>query len=71
MISIIKRFEKAIKENWNQLALTDFEGVSFRYGDIARKVEKLHIMFEYAGIKPGDKIAVCGKNSAQWLIQIK
>ena len=68
MISIIKRFEKAIKENWNQLALTDFEGVSFRYGDIARKVEKLHIMFEYAGIKPGDKIAVCGKNSAQWSV---
>ena len=60
--------ESAIKENWNELALTDFNGDSFKYSDIARKIEKLHILFEHAGILPGDKIALCGKNCAQWSV---
>ena len=57
-----------MRENWERLALTDFKGSSFQYRDVARKVAKLHLLFEHAGIKPGDTIALCGKNSAQWAI---
>ena len=48
--------------------MTDFKGVSYQYKDIARKIAKLHILFEHIGIKPGDKIALCGRNSAQWAV---
>lgn len=58
----------AIKDNWDGLALTDFDGSSFQYRDVARKIAKLHILYEKTGIKKGDKIALCGKNSAQWAI---
>ncbi len=66
--SLNKYIENAIKTNWNDLALTDFNGDSFKYGDIARKIEKLHILFREAGIERGDKIALCGKNCAQWAV---
>ncbi len=59
---------QAIKDNWNNLALTDFDGSSFQFRDVARKIAKLHILFECIGIKPGDRIALCGRNSAQWSI---
>ena len=58
----------ALKDNWENLALTDFDGASFQYRDVARKIAKLHILFDSIGIKSGDKIALCGKNSAQWAI---
>ena len=58
--------EKSIKENWNADALTDYKGVTLQYHDVARKIEKLHIMFESSGVKRGDKIALCGRNSAGW-----
>lgn len=58
----------AIKNNWDGLALTDFDGSSFQYRDVARKIAKLHILYKKTGIKKGDKIALCGKNSAQWAI---
>lgn len=61
---------ESIKKNWEELALTDFNGVSYQYRDIARKVAKLHILFENCGIKKGDKIATCGKNSAQLSVAI-
>ena len=61
---------ESIKKHWEQLALTDFNGSSFQYRDIARKVAKLHILFENCGIEKGDKIATCGKNSAQLSIAI-
>ena len=61
---------ESIKKNWEELALTDFNGVSLQYRDIARKVAKLHILFEHSGIEKGDKIAVCGKNSTQLSIAI-
>lgn len=61
---------ESIKMNWEELALTDFNGVSFQYRDIARKVAKLHILFEHSGIKKGDKIATCGKNSSQLSVAI-
>ncbi len=66
--SLNKYIENAIKANWNELALTDFNGNSFKYSDIARKIEKLHILFQEAGIVRGDKIALCGKNCAQWAV---
>ncbi len=59
---------QAIKDNWDNLALTDFDGSSFQFRDVARKIAKLHILFECIGIKPGDRIALCGRNSAQWSI---
>ena len=60
--------ERTIKENWLLDALTDFHGATLQYHDVARKIEKLHIMMEAAGIKEGDKIAVCGRNSAHWAV---
>lgn len=59
---------QAITANWEHPALTDFNGVSYQYKDVARKIMKLHIMFEHCGVKPGDKVALCGKNSAQWAV---
>ena len=59
---------QAIKDNWDNLALTDFDGSSFQFRDVARKIAKLHILFECIGIKPEDRIALCGRNSAQWSI---
>lgn len=57
---------QAIKENWEHMALTDFHGASFQYKDVARKIAKLHLLYKHTGIKQGDKVALCGRNSAQW-----
>jgi len=62
----VGRFEKSIKDNWNLDALTDYQGITLQYHDVARKIEKLHILFENAGLKEGDKVALCGRNSAAW-----
>lgn len=64
--SFISYIESSIKENWDRPALTDYQGVNCNYKDVARKIEKLHILFEHAGIKKGDKIALCGRNSTNW-----
>ena len=56
----------SIQRNWDFDALTDYQGVTLQYKDVARKIEKLHILFENAGVLPGDKIALCGRNSAHW-----
>ncbi|MGM9862350.1 MAG: AMP-binding protein [Muribaculaceae bacterium] len=66
--SLIAYIAQAIRNNWEELALTDFQGVSFQYRDVARKIEKLHLLFDNAGLKKGDRIALCGRNSAQWAI---
>ena len=66
--SLIKMIEDSVRTNWDHLALTDFNGSSFQYRDVARKIAKLHLMFEHADIKKGDKIALCGRNSAQWAV---
>lgn len=65
---LVEMIEQSIRRNWEELALTDFNGQSFQYRDVARKIAKLHLMFEHADIKPGDKIALCGRNSAQWAV---
>lgn len=60
--------EKSITDNWDLNALTDYKGVTLQYKDVARKIEKLHIMFENSGIQKGDKIALCGRNSSNWAV---
>lgn len=60
--------EKSIIDNWDLDALTDYKGVTLQYKDVARKIEKLHIIFENSGVQKGDKIAVCGRNSANWAV---
>ena len=60
--------ENTIKDNWLLDALTDYKGITLQYHDVARKIEKLHIMMEAAGIQKGDRIAVCGRNSAHWAV---
>ena len=64
--SFIALIEKSIKKNWDANSLTDYKGVTYQYKDVARKIEKLHIIFEESGIKPGDKIAICGRNMSHW-----
>ncbi len=58
--------EKSIIDNWDADALTDYKGQTLQFHDVARKIEKLHILFENSGIEKGDKIALCGRNSSQW-----
>jgi len=60
--------QKAIVDNWDYDALTDYKGITLQYHDVARKIEKLHILFENSGIQRGDKIALCGRNSAHWSV---
>lgn len=60
--------QKSIIEHWDMDALTDYKGVTLQYKDVARKIEKLHIMFESSGVVKGDKIALCGRNCAHWAV---
>ena len=60
--------ERSIIKNWHLDALTDYKGATLQYHDVARKIEKLHILFENSDVKKGDKIAVCGRNSSQWAV---
>lgn len=60
--------EKSIKNHWNLNALTDYKGKTLQYQDVARKIEKLHILFENGGITKGDKIALCARNSSHWAV---
>lgn len=60
--------EQSIVSNWDNKALTDYKGGTLQYKDVARKVEKIHLVMENIGIRPGDKIAVCGRNSANWCV---
>lgn len=60
--------EKSIKDNWDKDALTDYLGATLQYHDVARKIEKLHILFANSGLKKGDKVALCGRNSSSWAV---
>jgi len=64
--SFIALVEQSVKKNWDLDALTDYKGVTLQYKDVARKIEKIHIILEESGVKPGDKIAVCGRNMSHW-----
>ena len=60
--------QRAITNYWDQDALTDYQGITLQFHDVARKIEKLHILFENSDVKQGDKIAICGRNSAHWAV---
>ena len=60
--------EKSIIDHWDMDALTDYKGQTLQYHDVARKIEKVHILFENSGVQRGDKIALCGRNSSQWTV---
>ena len=62
----LQLIENSIKKNWDLDALTDYNGATLQYKDVARKIEKVHIFLEEAGVKKGDKIAICGRNSSHW-----
>ena len=64
--SFLAFVEQSIKQNWDLDALTDYKGATLQYKDLARKIEKLHILLEESGIQPGDKVAICGRNSSHW-----
>lgn len=66
--SFIALIEQSIKTNWYLNALTDYKGITLQYRDVTRKIEKIHILLENAGIEKGDKIAICGRNSAHWTV---
>ena len=66
--TFIDYIEQSIIHNWDRNALTDYKGITLQYKDVARKIAKFHIVLESAGIRPGDKIAVCGRNSAHWAV---
>ncbi|NOQ25924.1 MAG: AMP-binding protein [Bacteroidales bacterium] len=66
--NFIKYIETSLKENWDLPALSDYQGESYKYKDIARKIAKIHIMFEECDVKKGDKIALIGKNSTNWAV---
>ena len=60
--------EQSIIKNWDQDALTDYKGATLQFHDVARKIEKLHIVFENSGLMSGDKVALCGRNSSHWAV---
>lgn len=66
--SLIEILESSVRRNWDLTAFSDFKGKDYTYGDVAQYVERLHILFKAAGLKKGDKVAICGKNCAKWAI---
>jgi len=66
--SVNKIFEAGFKKNWERPAISNYQGVTLKYGDVARRMEKLHIMFEECGLQKGDKVAICSRNQANWAV---
>ena len=66
--SFNKLIQDSIIANWDADALTDYKGQTLQFHDVARKIEKVHILFENSGVQKGDKIALCGRNSSQWAV---
>ncbi|MCK9628102.1 MAG: AMP-binding protein [Bacteroidales bacterium] len=58
--------ERSFKENWDNPALSDYKGITLHYRDVARRIEKLHIVFDICGLKKGDRVSICSKNQANW-----
>ena len=61
-------FKESIVKNWDRMALSDMGGVNYQYREVAKLIAKIHILFDATGIRPGDKVALCGKNSANWSV---
>ena len=66
--SVNKIFEESIKKNWLRPAISNYQGETLHFRDLARRIEKLHIMFEECGLQKGDKVAICSRNQANWAV---
>ena len=66
--SVNKLFQESFKKNWDRPAISNYQGVTLHYRDVARRIEKLHIMFEECGLSVGDKVAICSRNQANWAV---
>ena len=66
--SVNKLFQEAFKKNWDRPAISNYQGMTLHYRDVARRIEKLHIMFEACGLQVGDKVALCSRNQANWAV---
>lgn len=66
--SLNQYIENAVRNHWDMPAFTDYQGTTYHYKDVARRIAKIHILFEAAGIRQGDKVAICGRNSSNWAI---
>ena len=66
--SVNKIFENAFKKNWERPAISNYQGVTLKFGDVARRMAKLQIMFEECGLQKGDKVAICSRNQANWAV---
>ena len=64
----LSKLQKSMAKWWKELAVCDYHGQQYTFGELARKIERIHLAFEAAGIKKGDKITLCGKNSANWAV---
>ncbi len=64
--NVIQYIQNSLRSNWEELAFTDYKGNTYQYRDVARSIARLHLLLKAAGINPGDKIALCGKNSSAW-----
>ena len=68
MDGVIQLLEDSMRRNWDREALTDYKGATLRYSDVARRVARLHLLFETMGVRRGDRIAICGRNSSGWAV---
>ena len=66
--SVNKIYQKAFKKNWDRPAISNYQGITLHYRDVARRIEKMHIMFEECGLQKGDKVAICSRNQANWAV---
>lgn len=67
-VSLNALIEESVKRNWNLPAFSDMNGITYQYRQVALTIEKLHLLFQAAGVKKGDKVAICGKNSSTWAV---
>ena len=66
--SVNKIYQEAFKKNWDRPAISDYQGVTLQYRDVAERIEKMHIMFSECGLQKGDKVAICSRNQANWAV---
>ena len=66
--SVNKLYQEAFRKYWDRPAISNYQGVTLHYRDVARRIEKMHIMFEECGLQKGDKVAICSRNQANWAV---
>ena len=66
--SVNKIFQESFQKNWDRPAISNYQGITLHYRDVARRIEKMHIMFEECGLQKGDKVAICSRNQANWAV---